>query len=92
MHKLLPMLVCLAAASAFSQGSMAVELPLAADLSGAGNAIVLVGGMGGGTAGGMGVGRGGMTGGGMGGVTGGGRATAIKICGDLGIDFDRLTK
>lgn len=25
-----------------------------------------------------------------GGVTGGGRATAIKICGDLGIDFDRL--
>lgn len=27
-----------------------------------------------------------------GGVTGGGRATAVKICGDLGIDFDRLTK
>ncbi len=26
-----------------------------------------------------------------GGVTGGGRATAIKICGDLGIDFERLT-
>jgi phytoene dehydrogenase-like protein len=26
-----------------------------------------------------------------GGVTGGGRATAIKMCGDLGIDFDRLT-
>lgn len=27
-----------------------------------------------------------------GGVTGGGRATAIKICGDLGIDFVRLTR
>jgi phytoene dehydrogenase-like protein len=27
-----------------------------------------------------------------GGVTGGGRATAVKICGDLGIDFDRLTQ
>lgn len=26
-----------------------------------------------------------------GGVTGGGRATAVKICGDLGIDFDKLT-
>lgn len=26
-----------------------------------------------------------------GGVTGGGRATAVKICGDLGIDFDTLT-
>jgi phytoene dehydrogenase-like protein len=25
-----------------------------------------------------------------GGVTGGGRATAVRICGDLGIDFDRL--
>ncbi|HEX3971032.1 MAG TPA: NAD(P)/FAD-dependent oxidoreductase [Stellaceae bacterium] len=27
-----------------------------------------------------------------GGVTGGGRATAVKICGDLKIDFDRLTR
>ncbi len=27
-----------------------------------------------------------------GGVTGGGRATAVKICADLGIDFERLTK
>ncbi len=27
-----------------------------------------------------------------GGVTGGGRATAVKICSDLGIDFDRLTR
>lgn len=27
-----------------------------------------------------------------GGVTGGGRATAVKICGDLGIDFDTVTK
>jgi hypothetical protein len=68
MHKLLPVLVFLATASAFCQGSMAVELPFAADVSGAGNAVVLVGGMGGGTGGGMG----GMTGGGMGGMTGGG--------------------
>lgn len=59
MYKLLPVLVFLATASAFSQGSMATELPFGADLSGA---VVLVGGMGGGTAGGMG----GMTGGGMG--------------------------
>ena len=68
MNKLLPVLVFLATASAFFQGSMAVELPLAADVSGAGNPVVLVGGMGGGAAGGMG----GMTGGGMGGMTGGG--------------------
>ena len=27
-----------------------------------------------------------------GGVTGGGRATAVKICDDLGIDFDGLTR
>ena len=27
-----------------------------------------------------------------GGVTGGGRATAVKMCADLGIDFDRLTR
>lgn len=27
-----------------------------------------------------------------GGITGGGRATAVKICGDLKIDFDRLTR
>jgi len=27
-----------------------------------------------------------------GGVTGGGRATAVKICGDLGIDFDKVSK
>ena len=68
MNKLLPALVFLATASAFSQGAMAVELPSAADVSGAGNAVVLVGGMGGGAAGGMG----GMTGGAMGGMTGGG--------------------
>jgi hypothetical protein len=66
------MLVFLATASAPSQGSMAVELPLAADVSGAGNAVVLAGGMGGGTAGGMGGAMGGMTGGGMGGMTPGG--------------------
>jgi phytoene dehydrogenase-like protein len=27
-----------------------------------------------------------------GGITGGGRATAVKMCGDLGIDFDKLVK
>ena len=68
MHKWLPMLVFLATASPFCQGSMAVELPFADDVSVAGNPVVLVGGMGGGTAGGMG----GMAGGGMGGTTGGG--------------------
>ena len=84
MHKLLPVLVFLATASAFSQGSIAIELQSAADVSGARNALVLVGGMGGGTGGGMGGGAGamampggmggmgGMTGGGMGGMTGGG--------------------
>ncbi len=76
MNKLLLVLVFLATASAFSQGAMAVELPLAADVSGAGNAVVLVGGMGGGATGGMGGmtggAMGGMTGGGMGGMTGGG--------------------
>jgi hypothetical protein len=68
MRKLLPVFVFLATSSAFSQGSIAVEFPFAVHVSGAGNAVVLVGGMGGGTAGGMG----GMTGGGMGGMTGGG--------------------
>jgi hypothetical protein len=81
MHKLLPTLVFLATASAFSQRSMTVELPFTADVSRAGSALVLVGGMGGGTGGGMGGGAGamampggmgGMTGGGMGGMTGGG--------------------
>jgi hypothetical protein len=88
MHKWLPVLVFLATASVLSLGSMAVDLPLAADVSGAGSTIVLVGGMGGGTAGGMGGGTaggmgggtaggmggamGGMTGGGMGGMTPGG--------------------
>ena len=68
---MLPVLVSLATASAFSQGSLAIELPFATDISGTGNAVVLVGGMGGGAAGGMG-GMGAMTGGGMGGMTGGG--------------------
>jgi hypothetical protein len=67
MNNLLPVLMFLATVSAFSQGAIAVELPSAADVSGAGNAVVLVGGMGGGAAGGMG----GMTGGTMGGMTGG---------------------
>jgi hypothetical protein len=72
MRKLLPVLVLLATASSLGQGSMAVELPFAAGVSIAGNAVVRVGGMGGGTGGGMGGGAGGMTGGGMGGMTGGG--------------------
>jgi hypothetical protein len=72
MQKLLPVLVFLATASAFSHGSTTVEVRFAAGVSGAGNAVVLVGGMGGGTGGGMGGGMGGMTGGGMGGMTGGG--------------------
>ncbi len=62
MHKLLPVLLFLATASAFPQGIFAAEV------SGAGNAVVLAGGMGGGA----GAGMGGMTGGGMGGMTGGG--------------------
>src|SRR5580704_14069915 len=64
MQKLLPVLVFLATASAFSHGSTAGEVRFAAGVSGAGNAVVLVGGMGGG--------MGGMNGGGMGGMTGGG--------------------
>ncbi len=72
MDKLLPVLVFVATASVFCRGSTAVELPLAPEVSGAGNTVVLVGGMGGGGAGGMGGGMGGMTGGGMGGMTGGG--------------------
>jgi hypothetical protein len=72
MQKWLAVLVFLSTASALSQGSMAVERPFAADVAGAGNAVVLAGGMGGGTAGGMGGAMGGMTGGGMGGMTPGG--------------------
>ena len=97
MHKLLPVLVFLATASAFSQGLLAVELPFAADLSGAGNTLVLVGGMGGGTGGGMGGGggamampggMGGMTGGGMGGMTGGGMTGGM---GGIGGGFGGLS-
>jgi len=72
MQKLLPVLVFLATASAFSHGSMAAEVRFAGGVSGAGNAVVLVGGMGGGTGGGMGgMPGGGMTGGGMSGGMGG---------------------
>ena len=71
MQKLLPVLVFLATASAFSHGSMAVEVRFAAGVSGAGNAVVLVGGMGGGTGGGMGGMTGGGMSGGMGGMSGG---------------------
>jgi hypothetical protein len=75
MHKLLPVLVLIATELTADHGSAAADLRLSAGSSGAGNAIVLVGGMGGGTGGGMGGGgggMGGMTGGGMGGMTGGG--------------------
>jgi hypothetical protein len=72
MHKLLPVVVFLTTAPAFCQVTMAVELRFAADVPGAGNAVVLVGGMGGATGGGMGGGMSGMTGGGMGGMNGGG--------------------
>jgi hypothetical protein len=97
MHKLLPVLVFLATASAFSQGLLAIELPLAADVSAAGNTLVLVGGMGGGTGGGMGGGAGamampggmgGMTGGGMGGMTGGGMTGGM---GGIGGGFGGLS-
>jgi hypothetical protein len=72
MQKLLPVLVFLAMASASSHGSIAAEVRFAAGVSGAGNAVVLVGGMGGGTGGGMGgMTGGGMTGGGMSGGMGG---------------------
>jgi len=71
MQKLLPMLVFLATASAFSHGSMAAEVRFAGGVSGAGNAVVLVGGMGGGTGGGMGGMTGGGMSGGMGGISGG---------------------
>src|SRR5438045_7950106 len=84
MHKLFPVLVFLATASVFCRGSMAVELPFAADVSGAGNAVVLVGGMGGGTAGGMG----GMTGGGMGGMTGGGMTGGMGGMGGMSSGFN----
>jgi hypothetical protein len=81
MRKWMPMLVFLATASAFCQGSVAVELRFADDVSGARNPVVLVGGMGGGTAGGMGGGgMGGMTGGGM---TGGGMAGGMGGMGGM---------
>src|ERR1700739_2291513 len=88
MHKFLPMLVFLATASAFSQGTTAIELQSAADVSGAGNALVLVGGMGGGTGGGMGGGAGvmAMPGGmgGMSGMTGGGMTGGEMTEGGMG--------
>src|SRR5262250_357608 len=66
MRKALPMLVLLANASAFCGGSMAAESGFATGVSGAGNAVVLIGGMGGGAGGGMN----GTTGRGIGGTTG----------------------
>ena len=79
MHKLIPVSVLIAAAAVFYHAAIAAELHFApsqdhastTDKSGYRDTILLVGGMGGGTAGGMGTagGTGGMTGGGM---TGGG--------------------
>jgi hypothetical protein len=85
MHKLVPILVLIATAPVAVRVPAAAELrsvgtlsnPSAAGIPGADAAVVLVGGMGGGTGGGMtggGMTGGGMTGGGMtgGGMTGGG--------------------
>jgi hypothetical protein len=82
MHKLIPVSVLIAATAVFYDAAIAAQLRFAppqdhawtTDASGYRDTILLVGGMGGGTAGGMGTagGTGGMTGGGMGGMTGGG--------------------
>ena len=79
MHKLIAVSMLIAAAAIFYDAAIAAELRFAppqdhasrTDASGYRDTILLVGGMGGGTAGGMGTagGTGGMTGGGM---TGGG--------------------
>ena len=82
MHKLIPVSVLIAATAVFYDAAIAAQLRFAppqdhawtTDASGYRDTILLVGGMGGGTAGGMGTagGTGGMTGGGMGGITAGG--------------------
>ena len=82
MHKLIPVSVLIAATAVFYDAAIAAQLRFAppqdhawtTDASGYRDTILLVGGMGGGTAGGMGTagGTGGMTGGGMGGMTAGG--------------------
>jgi hypothetical protein len=88
MHKLVPIVVLIATASTFCHATVAAELRFASpqdhasaiDVSGYGDAILPVAGMGGGgTGGGMtgggggtGAGMGGTTSGGMGGTTGGG--------------------
>ena len=81
MHKLIAVSMLIAAAAIFYDAAIAAELRFAppqdhasrTDASGYRDTILLVGGMGGGTAGGMGTagGTGGITGGGMGGMTGG---------------------
>jgi len=81
MHKLIPVSVLIAATAVFYDAAIAAQLRFAppqdhawtTDASGYRDTILLVGGMGGGTAGGMGTagGTGGITGGGMGGMTGG---------------------
>jgi hypothetical protein len=87
MHKLIAVSMLIAAAAIFYDAAIAAELRFAppqdhasrTDASGYRDTILLVGGMGGGTAGGMGTAGGtggmtggGMTGGGMGGMTSGG--------------------
>src|SRR6516164_10220283 len=81
MHKLIPVSMLIAATAVFYDAAIAAQLRFAppqdhawtTDASGYRDTILLVGGMGGGTAGGMGTagGTGGITGGGMGGMTGG---------------------
>src|SRR5215467_2576382 len=68
MRKVLPVLVFLANASAFCGGSMSAQSGFATGAFGAGNAVVLAGGMGGGAGGGMT--GGGPTGSGLTGTTG----------------------
>ena len=85
MHKLLPLLALIVTASisvgrpAAAEPRFAVPLssPLGTDVADPDVAVVLVGGMGGGTGGGMG----GMTGGGMGGMTGGGMGSGATTGG-----------
>ena len=82
MHKLIPVSVLIAVTAVFYDAAIAAQLRFAppqdhawtTDASGYRDTILLVGGMGGGTAGGMGPagGTGGITGGGMGGMTAGG--------------------
>jgi hypothetical protein len=97
MHKLPKMLVLLATASSFWQGPLAAEPRYDLGAPDARNAVLLVGGMGGGTGGGMGGGAGGMGGGmgagSVGGMTGGamGNMTGGGMTGMTGRGFGGTT-